>query len=88
MRALTHFPTFQHFIKIYGEEPHLGCYLVACERPQAEPWQLKMIIDGNQLREASIAVASKRQLYIWCRKSLKLQRWNMRLIIGEKGISI
>jgi hypothetical protein len=36
----------------------------------------------------SIAVASKRQLTTWCRKSMKLMRWNMKQIIGEKGLRL
>lgn len=79
----TSFHSFQRFQAVYGQEPHLGCYLIKIEKAMSSPWWITLIINGKELREVSVAMASKKELIPWCRKSQKILRFNMKQIIGD-----
>lgn len=79
----TSFHSFERFQAVYGQEPHLGCYLIGVSRTMSSSWHLQLILDGKELREVKVAQASKRQLVPWCRKSQKIIRYNMKQIIGD-----
>ena len=80
---MTTFSTWAKFQAAYGQEPHLGCFVVGISRAMGEPWYIKLIIDGKELREVAVSMASKRELMPWCRKSQKIIRYNMKQIIGD-----
>lgn len=84
----TTFGTWNQFTKHYGQQPHTGCYLIKCHKEAQDSWGLTLILDGMEIREVTIAMASKRNLTIWCRKSQNILRYNMRQIIGEKKCNI
>ena len=85
---MTSFSTWTKFQAFYGQDPHLNCYSISCSRSMAEPWYITLVINGKELREVSVAMASKRDLIPWCRKSQKIIRYNMKQIIGESPCRI